>query len=391
MKNSRYLIILLALGLVFVSYKWISQSVSGTSQEATEKSTISDILTRTSVRAYSDKPVETQKVDTLLRAAMAAPTAGNKQPWRFVVIDDRSILDAISENFKTMTMARNASLVVIMCGDITATFDGEGKDYWIQDVAAASENLLLAAHAMGLGAVWCGIYPQTSRVERFSEMLHLPENIIPMACICVGYPDGPTSPKDKWHPEHIHYNTWDSVAANLPEPKAKELTEFDVKEQWTDNPFTFFRGEGLLLAAGNSENSNAMTIGWGALGNIWQRDASTVTVYVAEGRYTYNFMDNSRYFTVMQFDDANSEVLRYMGSHSGRDGDKAAALGLHTLYTENGTPYYAEADLVLECEKLYQYKFVTEGMNNDIKDFYSNFQAGVHHQYIGKVVKALRK
>lgn len=134
-----------------------------------------------------------------------------------------------------------------------------------------------------------------------------------------------------------------------------------------------------------------MTIGWGALGNIWQRDASTVTVYVAEARHTYRFMERARYFTVMQFGPDRSDVPAYMGSHSGRDGDKAAALGLHTLYTENGTPYYAEADLVLECELLYRYQFLPEGMAPDIQTFYRDYTSGVHHQYIGKIVKALRK
>ena len=214
MKNSTYLIILLALGLVFTSYKWISSSSSAVG-EAVQKSTIEDIMTRTSVRAYTDKAVGSEQIDTLLRAAMAAPTAGNKQPWRFVVINDKSILNAISENFHTMTMAKDAAAAVIMCGDVTSTFDGDARDYWIQDVSAASENLLLAAHAMGLGAVWCGIYPQMSRVEQSSEMLHLPENIIPMACICVGYPAGETTPKDKWKPEYIHYDTWDSLPATL--------------------------------------------------------------------------------------------------------------------------------------------------------------------------------
>lgn len=215
MKNSTYLILLLALGLVFTSYKWISTS-SSDADTAVQSSTIEDIMTRTSVRAYSDREVKSEQIDTLLHAAMAAPTAGNKQPWRFVVIDDRAILDSIGENFNTMTMAKQASVAVVMCGDVTATFDGEGQGYWIQDVSAASENLLLAAHAMGLGAVWCGIYPIMERVEQFSEMLHLPENIIPMGCICVGYPAGETTPKDKWKPEYIHYNNWDNTEVEDP-------------------------------------------------------------------------------------------------------------------------------------------------------------------------------
>lgn len=392
MKNSVYLVILLSLGLVFVSYKWVS-SLNTQSEDiaGNHVSTIEDIMSRTSVRAYSDRSVSESEVDTLLKAAMAAPSAGNKQPWRFVVLRDQKILEYIGNNFHTMTMVKDAEVAVVVCGDLKATFEGDGKDYWIEDVSAASENLLLAAHAMGLGAVWCGVYPQMERVRQFSELLHLPDDIIPLNCIAIGYPAGDTTTKDKWKPEYVHYNTWDSVASPLPEQKKKEFAEFDVKSQWRENPFTFFRGHGLLLAAGNKQKSNAMTIGWGALGNIWQRDASTVTVYVAEGRYTYQFMEKAKYFTVMQFDEEHEEILDYMGSHSGRDEDKAKALGLHTLYTENGTPYYEEASLVLECEILYHYKFMPEGMNADIENFYKNFPAGVHHQYIGKIIKALKK
>ncbi|MBD5257813.1 MAG: nitroreductase family protein [Barnesiella sp.] len=211
MKNYKFLTILLAIGLVTVAYKWVACSTSQTETAAdavVEKSTIDDIMTRSSVRAYSDKEVEPEKIDTLLRAAMAAPTARNLQPWRFVVINDRALLDTISANFGSMTMAKNASLAIVTCGDLSAAMEGEGRDYWIQDVSAATENLLLAAHAMGLGAVWCGIYPVSSRVADFSALLSLPDNIIPMACVCIGYPAAESTPKDKWHPEYIRYNSW---------------------------------------------------------------------------------------------------------------------------------------------------------------------------------------
>lgn len=171
-----------------------------------------------------------------------------------------------------------------------------------------------------------------------------------------------------------------------------EFIEFDVTKDWDHNPFTFFKGAGLLLASGDKESNNAMTIGWGALGNIWGKAGNaTVTVYVAEGRYTYEFMEKNKYFTVMAFPEEYKNVLEYMGTHSGRDGDKAAYLGLHTLYTENGTPYYQEASLVLECETIYKGVFDTAGMQGEAKGFYDNFTAGVHHQYIGNIVKALRK
>ncbi|MDE6339965.1 MAG: nitroreductase family protein [Muribaculaceae bacterium] len=216
-KNPVYLIVLLALGLVFVSYKWVSTSCTS-DKVAEEKvnSTISEIMARASVRAYSDREVSEEQLDTILKAAMAAPTAGNKQPWRFVVIRDPKTLAYIGDNFKSMTMVKNARVAIVVCGDVAATFEGEGRDYWIQDASAASENLLLAAHAMGLGAVWCGVYPLKERVDQFSEMLHLPADILPLNCIAIGYPSGETAPKDKWKPEYVHYNSWDGKEATLP-------------------------------------------------------------------------------------------------------------------------------------------------------------------------------
>ncbi|MDE6255822.1 MAG: nitroreductase family protein [Muribaculaceae bacterium] len=207
MKNSSFLLVLLGVALLFIAYRW-AYSSEGDSKETAECSTIEDIMTRTSVRSYTDRNIGKETVDTLLRAAMAAPTAMNKQPWRFVVIDKREILDSIAGKFKSMTMAAKAPLAIVMCGDMNASIEGAGRDFWVQDVSAASENLLLAAHAVGLGAVWCGIYPSAERVEDFSKMLQLPETIIPMACICIGYPDGENQPKDKWKPEYIHYNGW---------------------------------------------------------------------------------------------------------------------------------------------------------------------------------------
>lgn len=210
MKNSTYLIILLALGLVFVSYKWISKPSAPEAEAVVDSgdAAIENIMTRTSVRAYSDRAVGEETVDTLLRAAMAAPTAGNKQPWRFVVIRDRDVLSWISANFDSMKMMEKAQLAIVVCGDTQATFPGEGVGYWIQDASAATENLLLAAHAMGLGAVWCGVYPISDRVKPFSEKLGLPADILPLNCIAIGYPEAEAEPKDKWHPEYIHQENW---------------------------------------------------------------------------------------------------------------------------------------------------------------------------------------
>ena len=165
--------------------------------------------------------------------------------------------------------------------------------------------------------------------------------------------------------------------------------KFNVVEDFSDNGFQWFR-DAQLLAAGDKEKSNAMTIGWGAIGTLWQKPA--LTVYVAEQRYTKEFMDKSEYFTVMSFDVENSKVLNYMGTKSGRDGDKAQALGLHTAYTANGTPYYTEATMVIECKIMYVVPFDSNGFKSDVpKNMYSRFPAGIHSMYIGEVVNAWKK
>ena len=165
--------------------------------------------------------------------------------------------------------------------------------------------------------------------------------------------------------------------------------KFNVRQDFEENGFQWFH-DAELLAAGTKEKSNAMTIGWGGIGTLWGRTA--LTVYVAEKRYTKEFMDKAAYFTVMTFDVADSKVLRYMGTKSGRDEDKATALGLHTAFTENGTPYYTEATMVIECKIMYAAPFSPEGFKSDApQKMYQNFPAGIHTMYIGEVVNAWKK
>jgi len=165
--------------------------------------------------------------------------------------------------------------------------------------------------------------------------------------------------------------------------------KLDVVEEFTDNGFQWF-SDAQLLAAGDKAKSNAMTIGWGSIGTLWRKPA--MTVYVAEKRYTKEFMDRAEYFTVMSFGVENSKVLTYMGQKSGRDGDKAQALGLHTAYTANGTPYYIEATMVIECKLMYAAPFEPDHFKSDVpKDMYRQFPAGIHSMYIGEVVNAWKK
>lgn len=208
MKTSQILNILLAVALVILSIKIVIDSKDKADKVVPEEGAIETIMTRTSIRDFQNKPVEEEKVETMLRAAMAAPTAVNKQPWRFIVIKEKKTLKAISENFNSMKMAEKAPLAIVVCGDLKAALDGEGTDYWVQDASAATENLLLAAHSLGLGAVWCGIYPIKQRVGLLKEMLDIPDDIIPLNVIPIGYPAETPEPKDKWNPSKIHYEKW---------------------------------------------------------------------------------------------------------------------------------------------------------------------------------------
>ncbi len=171
--------------------------------------------------------------------------------------------------------------------------------------------------------------------------------------------------------------------------KTGEFKPFDVQHEFADNAFTYF-GKAPVIMSGDHEKSNAMTIGWGALGNYTGYDCPIVTVFVAPARYTYGFLEQYPRFTLMEFDDP--QISRYMGTHSGRDEDKTAALGLHVAYTENGTPYYEEATTVIECEILTAFHQTADDFRSQhMHDFYDNFAAGIHSVYFGKVTGAWKK
>ncbi len=173
------------------------------------------------------------------------------------------------------------------------------------------------------------------------------------------------------------------------ETMTTELTPFDVQQEFAKNGFNWFT-ENLILCSGDTASSNAMTIGWGGIGNYLGHERPAVTVYVAPARYTWQFMERYPRFTIMQFDDP--EVAKYMGSHSGRDGDKAAALGLHVAYTEHGTPYYEEATTVIECENMTAWHQTEADFRNDTpRQWYNGFEAGIHTVYIGEVIGAWRR
>lgn len=168
-----------------------------------------NILNRKSVRAYTDRAVSREQLDTLLRAAMAAPTGRDMRPWKFVVIDDKEALAKLAGQLPYAKMLPEAAAAIVVCGDLSVTDDkGKPSTNWTFDCSAATENLLLAAEAMGLGAVWTGVYPYEERQTAVSQVLQLPEHIIPLNLIPIGYPKGDPQPKDKYDADNVHFDRW---------------------------------------------------------------------------------------------------------------------------------------------------------------------------------------
>ena len=173
-----------------------------------ENQAINNIMTRVSVREFTGEKISEAQLDTLLRAAMAAPSAINKQPWAFIVVTDEAKIAALGEALPYSRCSNKPAVAIIPCGDLSKAIPGEMANFWINDVSAATENLLLAAHAMGLGAVWTGLHPDMNRAKMVQEMLGLPEHIIPLCVVPVGVPAEQPEIKDKYKPENIHYNEW---------------------------------------------------------------------------------------------------------------------------------------------------------------------------------------
>jgi len=166
---------------------------------------IEAILSRRSIRRYTPQAVPEGMIRPLLEAAMSAPSAGNEQPWHFVVITERRILDEIPRFHPYSEMVKEASAAILVCGDLRLE---KYKDHWVQDCSAATQNLLLAAHAEGLGAVWVGIYPTEERVMRMRRLLGLPSHVVPLCLVPLGYPAEQIPRVDRYDPSRVHYNRW---------------------------------------------------------------------------------------------------------------------------------------------------------------------------------------
>jgi len=164
---------------------------------------IQTILARRSIRKYTAEPVSEADIQTLLEAAMAAPSASNRKPWHFVVVTGRQMLDALADAHPHGKMLAEATLCVAVCGDLA-----EGERFWVQDCSAATENLLLAATALGLGAVWLGVYPREERVAAVRQVLGIPETSVPLNLISIGHPAEEKEPRTQYDGARVHRERW---------------------------------------------------------------------------------------------------------------------------------------------------------------------------------------
>ena len=163
------------------------------------------LLTRRSIRSFTKEPVPDEMVETILRAAMAAPSAGNQQPWHFIVIKDQKSLAKIPSFHPYAKMVTQAPVSILLCGDPTGV---KWPTFWPQDCSAAAQNMLLAARDLGLGSVWAGIYPEASRMIGFRSLYNIPGQVNPFALIVLGWPAQEFTEMDRFKAERVRYEQW---------------------------------------------------------------------------------------------------------------------------------------------------------------------------------------
>ena len=163
------------------------------------------LLTRRSIRKYDNRELSRELLEELIKYGMFAPSACNKQPWHFIIITDRKILDEIAEFHPNGKMLKDATYAILVCGDEVKAHD---KNYWPVDCSAATQNILIAAHAKGLGACWIGIYPREERIANMKMIMNLPEHVHAFSLISLGYPAETPRSAQRFDSSRIHLNTW---------------------------------------------------------------------------------------------------------------------------------------------------------------------------------------
>ena len=169
--------------------------------------TLDDLFARRSIRQYTDEPVSDEDIRVLLEAAMAAPSAGNRKPWHFIVVRDAEMREKIAASHPHAKMVAQAPVCIVPCGQPSLSF-ADRSDFWIQDLSAATQNILLAATAQGLGSVWCGVHPVEERVSEAREILGIPEDVIALCYIAIGHPAEEKEARTQYDDERVHWDRW---------------------------------------------------------------------------------------------------------------------------------------------------------------------------------------
>jgi nitroreductase len=163
------------------------------------------LLTRRSIRRYTSQAVPDDVLHAILEAAMSAPSASNEQAWQFIVVNDHQVMQDVHKLHPYSDALNEATVAILVCGDLDRQLS---KGFWVQDCSAATENLLLAAHAKGLGAVWMGVYPDEARSDKLRHLLHAPDTIVPFALVALGYPAEHIPPAQRFDSQRVHINHW---------------------------------------------------------------------------------------------------------------------------------------------------------------------------------------
>ena len=166
------------------------------------------IYKRRSIRRYLDKAVDRDLIEQLIKAAMAAPTSANNQPWEFIAVNDRSTMEALKQGL--FFGPYNAPAAIVVCANMKLAPKGPYKEYWIQDCSAATENILLAAVGLGLGTVWIGAYPNQGVVDHIRKVLSVPDEVIPLSVVYVGFPDEEKEARTQYNPKRVYWQRYDA-------------------------------------------------------------------------------------------------------------------------------------------------------------------------------------
>jgi len=207
MKVNVCFIIFLILTLSFFSCDQPQkQELTIQTADKIENPTLQTILNRKSIRQYTNQEISADEIKNLLKAGMAAPSSRDRRPWHLIVISDKSVLENLGAQLKNAAILKDANKAIVVCGD-----DELSDNCWFLDCAAVTQNILLAAESMGIGAVWTAVYPYEDRTEIVNKQLGLPTNIHALSIIPLGYPAGQHASKDKFDTTRVHYNKFNSM------------------------------------------------------------------------------------------------------------------------------------------------------------------------------------